>query len=247
MKTAIRQKVRKTFLFASLLLFPVSMYYFSPYLPFMAAGEGIIAGSLLVFSGMFVTAMLCGRFFCGWICPAGAVQEFASEMRTKRVNRKKAGWIKYLIWIPWILFLLYALFTAGGIKKAEFLYQTEHGVSIANVAAYITYYSVIALFLIPVIIAGRRGGCHSLCWMAPFMIAGKKTGSLLTIPRLHIKRRNDDCTHCNICTNNCPMSLDVSAELEAGTLAEQTDCILCGVCVDSCPKKAMGYSFGRRK
>ena len=62
MKTAIRQKVRKTFLFASLLLFPVSMYYFSPYLPFMAAGEGIIAGSLLVFSGMFVTAMLFGRF-----------------------------------------------------------------------------------------------------------------------------------------------------------------------------------------
>lgn len=240
-----RQKIRRAFLFAGVLLFPVTIFYFSPYLPLTGAAQGIMNGSLFVFLGMFVVSMVSGRFFCGWLCPVGAIQEFAGEIRTKRVNRKKTGWIKFLIWIPWIILIAYVTLKAGGFRKADFFYQTDHGISVSSIYAYIIYYGVIFLFLAAAVIAGRRGGCHSLCWMAPFMIGGKKIGSLLTIPRLYIKKKNDNCSECGLCTRRCPMSIDVMQELKAGTLGDQTDCILCGECADSCPKQTIGFGFGR--
>lgn len=47
-----RQKIRKLLLILSLLLFPVTLYYFSPALIFDAGMKGVINGSFLVFAAM---------------------------------------------------------------------------------------------------------------------------------------------------------------------------------------------------
>ena len=65
-----RQTVRKALLI-SLLLFPVTMWYFSPYLIIQAASEHIMNGSFIVFCLMFVCSMFLGRVWCGYLCPAG--------------------------------------------------------------------------------------------------------------------------------------------------------------------------------
>jgi len=49
-----RQRVRKALLFASLLLFPVTLYYFSPIIIVESAAQGIINASCIVFGLMFV-------------------------------------------------------------------------------------------------------------------------------------------------------------------------------------------------
>ena len=66
-----RQRIRKSLLFISLLLFPVTLYYFSPAIILQAASEGIINASFFVFGAMFVSALFVGRLWCGWGCPAG--------------------------------------------------------------------------------------------------------------------------------------------------------------------------------
>ena len=65
MKTIIRQKVRRGLLLASLSLLPVTLYYFSPALSLQGAAAGVASGSILVFAGLFVSALFLGRAFCG--------------------------------------------------------------------------------------------------------------------------------------------------------------------------------------
>ena len=58
--TAMRQRIRKTILLISLLLFPITMWYFSPYLIIGAAMEHIINGSFIVFVAMLVFSIFFG-------------------------------------------------------------------------------------------------------------------------------------------------------------------------------------------
>jgi polyferredoxin len=47
----------------------------SPYLVVDAADKGIINGSFIMFALLFVSSLVLGRGFCGWVCPAGGCQK----------------------------------------------------------------------------------------------------------------------------------------------------------------------------
>lgn len=86
-----RQSIRKALLFVSFLLFPVTINYFSPYIIVDGASQGIINGSFIIFGLMFISALVVGRFWCGWLCPAGGMQEFCFIINS---SRAKGGWLK---------------------------------------------------------------------------------------------------------------------------------------------------------
>ena len=98
--TPTRQKIRKALIIISLLLFPITLDYLSPYLIIEGTAKGIITGSFIVFSFMFLSSLFLGRAFCGWLCPGAGLQETCFAVRDKRVT--KGNWIKYLIWVPWV-------------------------------------------------------------------------------------------------------------------------------------------------
>jgi len=243
-----RQQIRRGIIIAMFLLFPIIMNYFSPYVIIEGASQGIVNGSLIVFAGMFVSSLFLGRLWCGWACPAGGLGEIAFLVNNKPVNGRKLDWIKWLIWIPWISLIIWLAISAGGYNKVDFFLLTQNGISIAGDAdrpilfAYFIYYIVIGTFLILSITLGRRAGCHAICWMAPFMILGRKIRNLLKYPSLQLKAEPEKCTDCLSCTRNCPMSLDVNGMVKRGDM-ENTECILCGNCVDSCSKSVIRYSL----
>src|SRR5450759_3619624 len=78
-----QQDTRKTILLVSLLLFPVTLNYFSPYLIINGAFEGVLTGSALIFLSMLVFSVLLGRFFCGYLCPADNIQEVWTGINAK--------------------------------------------------------------------------------------------------------------------------------------------------------------------
>ena len=51
---------------------------------------------------------------------------------------------------------------------------------------YITYLTVVGIFFGLAVLAGRRAGCHTICWMAPFMIIGRKIRNLAAWPLLRL-------------------------------------------------------------
>ena len=191
-----RQTVRKALLLISLLLFPVTMWYFSPYLIIQAASEHIMNGSFIVFCLMFVCSMFLGRVWCGYLCPAGGLQECALSVNNKSSKQGWRNYIKFVIWIIWIAAVVVTFVLGKNKVTINFLYMTDHGISIAEIYNYIIYYGVIFLLLIPAMIHGRRAACHYICWMAPFMIIGSKVGQFLHIPQLHIEADKSKCISC---------------------------------------------------
>lgn len=242
----MRQQIRWAIMLLSLMLFPVTMFYFSPYLSVMGIANGILAGSVIVFLVQLVAAMVLGRAFCGWLCPMAGLQEALFQCNPKIKTGRWHRRIKYFFWLPWIGIMVALGLYAGGIKDIDFLYQTTMGISIVSLPAYVIYYGVVLIVMIMAITGGKRSFCHSLCWMAPFMQIGVLIGKLLRIPRLYLAADSSRCIHCKLCDKACPMSLPVSVLTEKGSV-QDLDCILCGACADTCPKKVLQYTFNSTK
>lgn len=242
-----RQRIRKLLIIISLLLFPVTLYYFSPALIINAGLHGIINGSFIVFLFLFLFSVPFGRLFCAYFCPAGGLQECAFI-----VNEKvpKQGWrngIKFIIWGIWLTAVIFCYFSGGKIVAVDFFFETENGISVSDIQSYIIYYGIISLIFIPAILFGKRVFCHYFCWMAPFMILGTKLRKVLHLPGIHIKISDkDECISCGRCSKVCPMGVDVISETRNKTIGNP-ECIQCGACIDNCPKNVLTYGMLERK
>lgn len=237
-----RQKIRKGLLLISLLLFPITIWYFSPYLIIQSAMEHVINGSFIVFMLMLILSTFMGRLFCSYLCPAGGIQECAFSANDKP---RKPDWrytIKYIIWSVWILSTILCYILGKGSLRVNFFYMTDHGISVSDIYCYIVYYGVVFLILVPSLLFGKRFACHYFCWMAPFMIIGSKIGQFLHIPQIHIEADPSSCKSCGKCSKECPMSLDVKGMVSSGKI-QNAECIQCGACIDSCPTKALHYAM----
>lgn len=238
-----RQKLRKLLLIISLLLFPVTLYYFSPALIINGALNGIINGSFIVFTLMFLLAVPFGRVFCGYFCPAGGLQECAFAVNDKYPKQGWKNWIKYIIWAVWIGVVIVCYILGDEITAVDFFFETTGGISVANVQSYIIYYGIILLIFVPAVLFGKRVFCHYFCWMAPFMVLGTKLRRVLHLPGLHIKVKNQNaCIACGKCNRECPMGIKVSEVVAEGQI-KSMECIQCGACVDGCPKKVLAYGW----
>ena len=239
----MRQKLRKGIILIAFLLFPVTLYYFSPYLIIQGASEGVMSGSFIVFTALFLSALFLGRGFCAWFCPLGGIQEASFLAKNKGVNNR-FNWIRYIIWVPWMGLIIYMAVTAGGLRKADVTYQTVYGISVSDISALPMYFTIVFLTVILSFAVGKRGFCHYVCWISPFMIGGRKFRNLFKWPSLRLEAEKDKCIDCKTCTKNCPMSLDVNRMVKSGKI-ENSECILCGTCIDNCKEGVIKYSFSK--
>ena len=235
-----RQVVRRRLSYISFFLFPVTFVYLSPYVIIDASTKGIICGSFLMFILLFVGSLFLGRAFCSWACPLGGAQEILSPLKKKVA--KKGKLIKWLIWVPWIMAIVIVAFRKGGYQEIDPFFRTTHGFSLGNIYTLIAYLSVISLFLISYFAVGKRSFCRHICWIAPFMILGRKIQSLLKTPSLQLVMTENACVKCHRCTKNCLMGLDVE-DMIINHKMENSECILCGSCADVCHKDCIKLKF----
>lgn len=237
----MRQKVRRIIIYISLLLFPVTLNYFSPYVSVDGAYKGIVSGSVLIFLLMFLSGMFFGRTWCAWICPVAGLSELCLTINNKAVPVRRLKIIRYSIFAVWFALLIAGFVLAGGVKGVNPLHLTENVISVDEPLQYITYYIVLFLFFGLTVWIGKRGACHTICWMSPFLVGGYLLGQTLHFPQLRIGTNPSECIDCKKCNQKCPMSIDVSTEVKSGEI-KSLDCILCGECVDTCPKKVLSYT-----
>lgn len=236
-----RQRLRKSLALVSFLLFPVTIYYLSPVLPLQGASEGVLAGSLMLFGLLFLVSLVAGRAFCGWVCPSAGLHDATVLGQCRPAPR--GHWVKYLIWFPWLALLAGLARRSGGFLRIDPFYQTVGGISIAEPKRYLIYYFFLTLIVVLALTAGRRSFCHHICWIAPFMILGRRIRNLGGWTALQLTADKGRCNSCGRCSRECPMSLDVMGMVRGAAL-EQAECVLCGQCADGCPKQAIRLVWG---
>ena len=236
----MRQRIRKGILVFSALMFPITFFFLSPFVIVVSASKGILNGSAMVFGLLLLFSIVCSRLFCGWLCPGGAVQDYVSGANDRHWNSKKKNLSKYIIWAVWFLFIVF-LWVDNKPLKGDFLYFVS--IDMQYIIIYAIIMSIIFLFTL---LTGRRGMCHSLCWIAPFMVIGEKFADLLHIPRFRLKSKPGDCISCGKCSRNCPMGLNIAEMIKLGNI-DSTECINCLECVDGCPKKVISFGICQKQ
>ena len=247
-----RQRLRKGLLLLSFMLFPLTIFLFSPVVSIFGAQNGILSASLITFGLLFLFSLFLGRAWCGWACPGGGMALIGEQINPKPVRRRRLDWIKWAVWIPWVSLIVFLIIQGGGFSRVDPYYMTADGVFLAAMpdrplaGSYFVYYLVIVLFTGLAGLVGKRAGCHTVCWMAPFMIIGRWIRNRFHWPALRLQARSADCTGCGLCDQSCPMSLEVSQMVQVNRMEDQ-ECILCGSCVDGCSRDVIRYAFSAGK
>lgn len=237
-----RQQVRKVLLFWMFVTLPITLIYISPLILISGASEGVVTGSMILMSITFISSLFLGRFWCGWFCPTGGEQEFCTEIQRAPVSGGKYNYIKYVVWLLWIVVVVSAILGSEGLHSINILYKTNSGISITKPIAYIVYFIIIGIIFLFAVLFGKRGFCHYLCPICVNLIIGRKIRGLFNWPALHLKADKTRCISCNKCSQVCSMGLSVHEMITEGRM-EEPECILCAACADICPKGAISYGF----
>ena len=207
----------------------VSLYQFATVGTFT---QKIHESSFILMILVFILSFLFGSVFCGWVCPLGSVQEWVGKLG-KRLFKKHYNhfiprqidqYLRYLryIMLAWVLYMtaISGKLAFGDIDPyyALFNFWTGEVAVTGLVVLGITLLSSLAI---------ERPWCKYAC---PY-------GAVLGITNLFsifsIRRRESQCTSCNLCSEECPMNIPVHAV----DVVRDHQCIVCLECTSevNCP------------
>ncbi len=181
---------------------------------------------LLVWAVTLVSLLVWGRgFFCGWLCPYGALQEFAyrlgrllrlPKLRIHPGDDRRMKWVKYLV----LALLVVATLTSE--TAADLLIELEpfktavtlHFDRALPFVLYAGFWLVLGLFMF-------KGFCRYVCPLgAALAIAGK-------LRRLDwIGRRTECGSPCQFCKARCAYGA-----IEPNGKIDYNECFQCLDCV----------------
>jgi polyferredoxin len=174
-----------------------------------------------------------GRYYCGWICPKGAIQEYLYRRRVglavpPRLDRA-LKWGKYVTLAALVVYALAAhdqLFRHIGPFRVIF--------NLVGPTYLVVWLGVVLLASIFV----ERAYCRYFC----------PEGGLLALAQLlspyRVRLDRDACTSCGRCAKACPVDAIVMEEGgKSPVRISRTECIACTECETACRDSAIGYGL----
>lgn len=208
---------------------------------FSAFGQGLPL-EMTAFSVQLLLVMgytvLFGRFFCGWACAFGAVNDWVYQFSQFIQKKTKISlpklpekiifllqWMKYAV----LALVLWLCFSGKGTIVSENSPWTVFSLLRSGKFDQITAF-VVGLVLLFILIFGmavqERFFCQFFCPM------GAVFSLLPSLPFLRLKRNVSACpAKCGACQKVCPVGLLMEEDS-----MRQGECIRCGRCSGICPR-----------
>jgi len=207
--------------------------FFGPMMPYtfqlLILGDVTALGAPLFMAiiGLVLIILLTfgfGRFFCGYVCPIGAVQELLSRLpvNQKRFTQKKA--ILLIHGFFFILFIVLGLILSVNMLSFFGIYE------FFNLSLF-PGFIIVFIILLVISIFFYRPFCRFVCPYGLLL-------SLASLKSVFKLKRNEKCVDCGLCEKQCPTD-------KAIRHAFKQECYLCMRCSEICPKEAIYYSKKR--
>mgnify|MGYP000872516504 CR=1 FL=1 len=208
-----------------------------------------------------ILTIILGRFFCGWMCPFGALHQFVGFVGNRKkstaqkiqLNKyRKAQCIKYIILI---LLLAMAAFPSIGTTlltgildpiplvtrsfNIAILSIFDRSVDVTSVTprfyegAWLMGVVFIAAILLNLVIP--RFYCRFLCPL------GALFGILSRFSIWRIGKVQDKCRECKLCEKACEGGCHPSGNIRI------SECVLCFNCREDCKDELMAYQTSQSK
>lgn len=181
--------------------------------------------------------LLFGNFFCGWVCPYGAVQELMGNIGKKIFKKQFKMPRKLQKYMQYTRYVLFAILMTGILDviltpiNGYGTFMGQFSEEMATVTS--TFVLGIMIFYLVVSIFFERAFCNYLCTEAA------KYGILSMTRIFSIKRNEDSCVNCKKCDKVCPMNIEVSKHDQV----RNGQCINCMKCTNVCPVEGtLSYS-----
>ena len=193
-----------------------------------------------IFGIIILFGLLLGRTICGFLCPAGLLQELAYKIKTPKVKKNKitrvCSYFKYVL-LVFLVVLVPILFQAPGFCEYICPVGTlEGGVGLLSnkvnedllkiLGPLFTWKFMVLVLVVVGSIFFYRFFCRFLCPL------GAIYGFFCRIAMLGIKLDKNKCTDCGLCISACEMDINHVGDHE---------CIHCGKCISVCPTKAISW------
>jgi len=201
---------------------PVAPYQFQQLVLRDVQGLGgpLIVGAVGLAIVLILT-FIFGRFFCGYLCPVGSVQEIAYHAPVPKFNLRQKTAFMLIRAGFFVVFLLMAFFLSASLLAWFGIRDFFYLILSAGTAVFIVMLLISLIFYRPF--------CRLVCPYGVLLSLGAWRGLL----RLH---RTDACIECKKCEKACPTD---EAKRDDG----KAECYLCGRCTDVCPVAgALTYS-----
>ncbi len=200
--------------------------------------------AIAIFAAVGLTV---GRFLCGWVCPAGLVQDWLYKIPTRKFELPRwTRGIKYAV-----LFVSVGAF-AWFFGKYHFGFFCNWCPVAAAQVALPTMVSmrdwtfdagrVLRLGVLAGVIGLSIGQSRAFCKLLCPVGAGMALTGRLS--RLRLRVRSDRCIECRKCDKTCPVQVPVMTT--PGNVLARPECVGCLDCRRACPVDALplGYRPG---
>jgi polyferredoxin len=236
---------------------PVDLFFWLD--PLVAIGTALTTHTLyyplLWALATVVLTIVFGRFFCGWLCPFGAIHQLVGYLANRRksaaqrirLNKyRKAQCVKY--------FILVVLLSMAAFPSVAATLQTglldpitlasrsfnllllpifDRPANVISVTArfYEGAWLIMAIFLSAVLLnlVIPRFYCRFLCPL------GALFGVISRFAIWRIGQRPGQCTDCKLCERFC------EGGCEPGGRIRIAECVLCFNCLDDCKDELVSY------
>lgn len=232
-----------------------SLHWFSENITWLTSLR-IVLPHLLLF---FVLAFVLARFWCGWVCPLGAMQDVLNWIRKAlRLNPLivSDGWNgffaktrQFLLYMSLVVSALIAIPAFGfeGANDALFLiycqlcparliYPLFGGVKPCyydftnSITIFMTVLGWLFLAFFLVSLAVPRLWCR-ICAIGALVSYFNRGG----LARL--EKNSQKCTFCGACRRCCPVDISLVYQARDQRVVTDPKCVLCLRCVQECPEK----------
>jgi len=180
--------------------------------------------------------VIAGRFYCGWLCPFGAILEVLYRLIPIewKITGKADRYLKVVKYVNLVVLLLIAFLFANKILAIYLVGIIEPFATFFNLHGdLISWIWLVSMLFISSVIS--RFYCRYFCPLGAFFALLSGLCSFLKIRQLSVNLPQDDCRGCRLALRACRMkAISYDEELKKPEIDLQ-ECLMCNTCAAICP------------